>query len=218
MIYPMWTELSEGHAAQNAFPACFQCSGLQSNRTTVAQVLLLRTAAETEKDTARLSWVQIFSVFPVSCLKEKGLTLLDLPWVSKRRLKQLLIKEENAETKEEWTRKNCSARKQCPASFSRDSFQFSSVTQSCLILCDPWTAAGQASLSITNSQSLLKLMSIESCHPTISSSVVQFSSCLQSFPTSGSFPMSEFFASGAKVLELHLQHQSFWWTFRTDFH
>ena len=43
--------------------------------------------------------------------------------------------------------------------------QFSSVTQSCPTLCDPWTAAGQASLSITNSQSLLKLMSIESVMP-----------------------------------------------------
>ena len=34
------------------------------------------------------------------------------------------------------------------------------------------------------------------CHPTISSSVVPFSSRLQSFPASGSFPMSQFFASG----------------------
>ena len=33
------------------------------------------------------------------------------------------------------------------------------------------------------------------CHPTISSSVISFSSCLQSFPVSGSFPMSQFFAS-----------------------
>ena len=33
------------------------------------------------------------------------------------------------------------------------------------------------------------------CHPTISSSLVPFSSCLQSFPASGSFPMSQFFAS-----------------------
>ena len=50
-------------------------------------------------------------------------------------------------------------------------FQFSSVTQWCLT---PWTAARQASLSVTNSWSLLKLMSIESdmpsshlilCHP-----------------------------------------------------
>ena len=34
------------------------------------------------------------------------------------------------------------------------------------------------------------------CHPTISSSVVPFSSCPQSFPASGSFPMSQFFTSG----------------------
>ena len=36
------------------------------------------------------------------------------------------------------------------------------------------------------------------CHPTISSSVVPFSSCLQSFPASGSFPMSQLFASGGR--------------------
>ena len=36
------------------------------------------------------------------------------------------------------------------------------------------------------------------CHPTVSSSVVPFSSCLQSFPTSGSFPMSQLFASGGQ--------------------
>ena len=38
------------------------------------------------------------------------------------------------------------------------------------------------------------------CHPTISSSVVPFSSCLQSSPASGSFPMSQFFASGGQIL------------------
>ena len=36
------------------------------------------------------------------------------------------------------------------------------------------------------------------CHPAISSSVISFSSCLQSFPASGSFPMSQFFASGGQ--------------------
>ena len=36
------------------------------------------------------------------------------------------------------------------------------------------------------------------CHPTISSSVIPFSSCLQSFPASGSFPMSSLFASGGQ--------------------
>ena len=34
------------------------------------------------------------------------------------------------------------------------------------------------------------------CYPTISSSVIPFSSCLQSFPASGSFPLSQFFTSG----------------------
>ena len=38
------------------------------------------------------------------------------------------------------------------------------------------------------------------CHPTISSSVVPFSSCLQSFPASGSFPRSQFFASGGQSM------------------
>ena len=38
------------------------------------------------------------------------------------------------------------------------------------------------------------------CHPTISSSVIPFSSHLQSFPASGSFPMSQFFASGGKSI------------------
>ena len=38
------------------------------------------------------------------------------------------------------------------------------------------------------------------CHPTISSSVVPFSSCLQSFPPSGSFPMSQFFTSGGQSI------------------
>ena len=75
---------------------------------------------------------------------------------------------------------------------------FSSVAQLCPdSLRLPWTAARQASLPITNSRSLLKLMSLESViHPTISSSVLPFSSCLQSFPASGSFQMSQFSASG----------------------
>ena len=57
------------------------------------------------------------------------------------------------------------------------------------------------------------------CHPTISSSVVSFFFFLQSFPASGSFQVSQPFASGkdAKLLEFQLQHQSFQWIFRTDF-
>ena len=38
------------------------------------------------------------------------------------------------------------------------------------------------------------------CHPTISSSVVPFTFCLQSFPASGSYPMSQLFASGSQTL------------------
>ena len=53
------------------------------------------------------------------------------------------------------------------------------------------------------------------CHPTVSPSVIS-SSCLQSFPASGSFPMSRFLHKVAKVLEFQFQHQSFQWRFRTD--
>ena len=53
------------------------------------------------------------------------------------------------------------------------------------------------------------------CHPTVSSSVIPFS-CLQSFPASGSFPMSSLHQV-ANVLEFQLQHQSFQWLFWTDF-
>ena len=56
------------------------------------------------------------------------------------------------------------------------------------LLATPWTAACQASLSITNSRSLLKLMSIELVmHPTISTSVIPFSSRLQSTHLKGLF-------------------------------
>ena len=101
------------------------------------------------------------------------------------------------------------------------SVQFISGTQSCLTLCKTHglQATGcQASLFITNSQSLLKLMSIgQWCHPTISPSVISFSSCLQSFPASGAFSMNQFFASGGESLQLQLQLQSLPSIFRTDF-
>ena len=60
----------------------------------------------------------------------------------------------------------------------------------------PWTAARQASLSFTISWSLLKLMSIESVMPSNRLvPIVPFSSCLQSFPASGSFLVRQLFAS-----------------------
>ena len=64
------------------------------------------------------------------------------------------------------------------------------------LLVTPWTAECQASLSITNSWSSPKLLSIESS----SSSVIPFSSCPQSFPASGSFPVSQFFTSGGQSI------------------
>ena len=93
--------------------------------------------------------------------------------------------------------------------------QFSSVAQS----CPTWTAAGQAFLSITKSQSLLKLMSIKlvmpSNHLILCPSV--FSSCLQSFLAQGLFKWVSSSHQVAKVLDFQLQHQSFQWIFRTDF-
>ena len=69
-----------------------------------------------------------------------------------------------------------------------------SVAQLCLT---PWTAAHQASLSFTNSWTLLKLMSTESVMP---SPIVPFSSCLQSLPASGSFLMSWPFTLGGQSI------------------
>ena len=86
------------------------------------------------------------------------------------------------------------------------------------LLATPWTAACQLPCpSPTPRACSNSCPSSPWCHPTISSSVVPFSSCLQPFPTSGSFPVSQFFTSGGHVLELQLQHQSFQWIFRTDF-
>ena len=77
------------------------------------------------------------------------------------------------------------------------------------LFATPWTAAHQASLPITNSQNLPKLMSIESVTPShhlilccpllLLPSVFPFSSCPQSFPVSGSFPMSQLFAWGGQI-------------------
>ena len=88
-----------------------------------------------------------------------------------------------------------------------------SVAKLCLTLCNHMDYSLAGFLSYTFSQSLLKFMSIESvmlsnhlvlCHP--------LSFCLQSFPASGSFPMSQLFTSGgqsigasASVLPMNIQ-------------
>ncbi|CAI9177539.1 unnamed protein product [Rangifer tarandus platyrhynchus] len=71
-----------------------------------------------------------------------------------------------------------------------------------------WTTARQAPLSFTISSSLLKLKSIEwvmpSNRPLL---VIPFSSCLQSFPASGSFPVSQFFTSGGQSIRVSTSFQ-----------
>ena len=52
------------------------------------------------------------------------------------------------------------------------------------------------------------------CHPPISSSDTLLSFCLQSFPASGTFPMSQLFTSDDEILEFQLQHQSYQWVFK----
>ena len=92
---------------------------------------------------------------------------------------------------------------------------YCSVLSRVRLFATPWTAARQAFLSFTISQSLLKLMSIESvmpsnhlilCHPLLLSPSI--------FPASESFPTSQLFTSGgqgirasasASVLPMHIQ-------------
>ena len=87
------------------------------------------------------------------------------------------------------------------------SVQFSSVSQSCPTLCDPMNhTAHQASRPLPTpgvhpNSSPLNLW----CNPTISPSLIPFSSCLQSFPASGSFQMSQLSESGGQILEFQLQ-------------
>ena len=83
------------------------------------------------------------------------------------------------------------------------SIQFSSVQSlSCVwLFVTPWTSAHQASLSTpTPGACSNPCPSSRWCHRTISSSFIPFSSCLQSFPASGSFPVSQFFTSGGQSI------------------
>ena len=79
----------------------------------------------------------------------------------------------------------------------KHSVQFSSVVQLCPTLCNPMDSLpcpsptpGVCSNSCPLSQR---------CHPAISSSVIPFSSCLQSFPASGSFPLSQLLSGGQSI-------------------
>ena len=95
-------------------------------------------------------------------------------------------------------------------------FQCCSVAQLCPTLCNPMDCGTPGFpvlhylLGVCSNSCLLSRW----CHPTISSSVAPFSSCPQSFPASGSFPMSQIFTSGdqrigasasASVLPVNIQ-------------
>ena len=74
-----------------------------------------------------------------------------------------------------------------------------SVAESCPTLCDPMDCSMPAS-SPSPRACPNSCPSSQWCHPTISSSVVPLSSCLQSFPASESLPMSQFFRSGGQSI------------------
>ena len=98
-------------------------------------------------------------------------------------------------------------------------YQFSSVAQSCPTLCDPMNHSTVHSMnrkhpcpSPTPRLNPNPCPLSRGCHPTILSSVIPFSSCLQSLPSSRSFPLSQLFESGgqsigvsASVLPMHIQ-------------
>ena len=84
-----------------------------------------------------------------------------------------------------------------------DAFHFNSEAQSCLTPCDPMDCSTpglpvhhQLTPRVYSNSCPLSRW----CHPTIPSSVIPFSFCLQSFPASGSFQMSQFFPSGGQSI------------------
>ena len=108
----------------------------------------------------------------------------------------------------------------CIKHWFKCTIQFSSVQSlsPVRLFATPWIAARQASLSITNSRSSLRLTSMSQwCHPAISSSGVPFSSCPQSLPASESFPMSQHFtwsgqSNGVSALASFLPKKSQGWS------
>ena len=79
--------------------------------------------------------------------------------------------------------------------------QFSSVAQSCPTLCDRMVQQARPPCpSLTPGVYPNSCPLSQWCYPAISSSVIAFSSCPQSFPASGSFQMSQLFASGGQSI------------------
>ena len=82
----------------------------------------------------------------------------------------------------------------------------------------PWTAANQVSLSIPSPGACSNICPLSQWyHPTNSSWVIPFSSCLQSFPESGSLPMSQLFALGGQSVGVSASVSVLQWIFRNKF-
>ena len=95
---------------------------------------------------------------------------------------------------------------------------FFSVPKLCLVLCDPlnWSTPG---FPVHHHLPELAQTHVHWVSDAIQPShhVAPFSSCPQSFPASGSFPMSRVFASGGQNIEALVSASSFKWIFRADF-
>ena len=103
-------------------------------------------------------------------------------------------------------------------SYSNPQFSSVQLLNRVRLFVTPWNAACQAFLSITNSWSLLKLMSIEWVMP--SNHLILSSPSPPAFSLSQHQSLFQRVSSShqmAKVLELQLQHQSSQWIFSTDF-
>ena len=101
----------------------------------------------------------------------------------------------------DWTHFSCTGRRILYGISLNHQFSSVQLLSRVRLFATPWTIARQTSLSITNSWSSPKPVSIESVMPSsISSSVVPFSSCPQSFPASESFQMSQLFVSGSQSI------------------
>ena len=99
----------------------------------------------------------------------------------------------------------CATKHEKPTHLNKDpvqSVQFGSVLQSCPTPCDPmdFSTPRPPCPSPTPRVYPNSCPLSQWCQPTISSSVVPFSSCLQSSQVSGSFPMSQFFTSGGQSI------------------
>ena len=126
---------------------------------------------------------------------------LESPWTA-RRSNQSILKEINSEHSLE----GLTLKRQYFSHLLRraSSVQFSSVIQSCPTLWDPMNHSTPG-LPVHHQHHYSNSCPLSRwCHPTISSSVVPFSSLLQSFPESGSFQMSQFFTSGGQSIGVSL--------------